>query len=56
VVGLRRDLLTSPVRVITRGGELSIAWDGTGSVIMTGPAVAVFTGEIDLPELPEDMQ
>lgn len=56
VVGLRRGLLTSPVRVITRGGELSIAWDGTGSVIMTGPAVAVFTGEIDLPELPEDTQ
>lgn len=56
VVGLRRGLLTSPVRVITRGGELSIAWDGTGSVIMTGPAVTVFTGEIDLPELPEDTQ
>jgi diaminopimelate epimerase len=56
VAGLRRGLLTSPVRVITRGGELSIAWDGTGSVIMTGPAVAVFTGEIDLPELPEDTQ
>jgi diaminopimelate epimerase len=56
VAGLRRGLLTSPVRVITRGGELSIAWDGTGSVIMTGPAVTVFTGEIDLPELPEDTQ
>jgi diaminopimelate epimerase len=54
--GLRRGLLTSPVRVITRGGELSIAWDGAGSVIMTGPAVTVFTGEIDLPELPEDTQ
>ena len=56
VAGLRRGLLTSPVRVITRGGELSIAWDGTGSVIMTGPAVTVFTGEIGLPELPEDTQ
>jgi diaminopimelate epimerase len=51
VAGIRRDLLTSPVRVHTRGGELLIAWDGVGSVIMTGPAVTVFTGEIDLPEL-----
>ena len=50
VAGIRRDLLTSPVRVHTRGGELVIAWDGVGSVIMTGPAVTVFTGEIDLPE------
>jgi diaminopimelate epimerase len=50
VAGLRRGLLTSPVRVIMHGGELSIAWDGAGSVIMTGPAVTVFTGEIDLPE------
>ena len=50
VAGIRRDLLTSPVRVHTRGGELEIAWDGVGSVVMTGPAVTVFTGEIDLPD------
>ncbi len=50
VAGMRRNLLASPVRVITRGGELSIAWDGAGPVIMTGPAVTVFTGEIELPE------
>lgn len=49
VSGIRRGLLDSPVRVQTRGGELKIAWDGQGkSVIMTGPAVTVFTGEIDL--------
>jgi diaminopimelate epimerase len=24
-------------------------------VLMTGPAVTVFTGEVELPELPEDM-
>jgi diaminopimelate epimerase len=51
VAGIRRDLLDSPVRVVTRGGELSIAWAGVGApVLMTGPAVTVFAGEIDLPE------
>ena len=48
-VGIARGLLDSPVRVTTRGGELSIAWDGQGtSVLMSGPAVTVFTGEIEL--------
>lgn len=47
--GISRGLLDSPVRVSTRGGELSIAWDGKGSAVrMTGPAVTVFTGEIEL--------
>jgi len=50
VAGIRRQLLTSPVRVITRGGELTIAWNGADSVLLTGPATTVFTGEIDLPE------
>ena len=49
VSGIARGLLDSPVRVVTRGGELTIAWDGTGTpVLMTGPAVTVFTGEIEL--------
>ncbi|MFZ2855590.1 MAG: diaminopimelate epimerase [Rhodocyclaceae bacterium] len=49
VAGIARGLLDSPVRVETRGGELLIAWQGTGTpVLMTGPAVTVFTGEIDL--------
>ena len=49
VSGIRRGLLDSPVRVQTRGGELSIAWGSPGQpVVMTGPAVTVFTGEIDL--------
>jgi diaminopimelate epimerase len=49
VAGIRRHLLDSPVRVTTRGGDLSIAWDGPGhSVAMTGPAVAVFDGEIEI--------
>ncbi|MEN9315850.1 MAG: diaminopimelate epimerase, partial [Pseudomonadota bacterium] len=47
VAGIRRGLLRSPVDVETRGGLLSIAWDG-GSVRMTGPATRVFEGEIDL--------
>jgi len=47
VSGIRRGILQSPVAVSTRGGTLSIAWDG-GPVWMTGPATPVFEGEIDL--------
>jgi len=64
VAGIRRGLLDSPVRVIMRGGELTIAWGGGQSktpndanhannannshVIMTGPAVTVYAGEIGI--------
>ena len=49
VAGIRRALLDSPVRVSARGGELSIAWAGEGEpVYLSGPAVTVFEGEIDL--------
>jgi len=49
VTGIRRGLLDSPVRVTTRGGDLTIAWGGSGQpVLMTGPAVTVFSGEIEL--------
>jgi diaminopimelate epimerase len=49
VAGIQRGLLQSPVRVSARGGELHIAWQGGNSpVMMTGPAVTVFTGEVDL--------
>jgi diaminopimelate epimerase len=49
VAGIRRDLLDSPVSVQMRGGDLSIAWAGIGtSVMLTGPAVTVFEGEITL--------
>ncbi|HMN63948.1 MAG TPA: diaminopimelate epimerase [Burkholderiaceae bacterium] len=48
VTGIRRRLLRSPVDVETRGGLLTIAWDGAG-VRMTGPAETVFEGEIELP-------
>jgi diaminopimelate epimerase len=51
VAGIRRGLLDTPVRVTTHGGELSIAWAGEGqSVMMTGPAVTVFSGEIATPD------
>ena len=51
VTGIRRGLLDSPVRVAMRGGELEIAWGGPGQPVrMTGPAVTVFAGEIDIPE------
>ena len=49
VTGIRRGLLESPVRVSTRGGELNIAWSGPDTpVLMPGPAVTVFSGEIEL--------
>lgn len=49
VAGIRRGLLDSPVSVQTRGGELSIAWGGVGQpVMLTGPAVTVFEGEIEI--------
>jgi diaminopimelate epimerase len=49
VAGIARGLLDSPVRVTTHGGELTIAWGGEGtSVLMTGPAVTVYTGEIEI--------
>lgn len=49
VAVILRQLAVSPVRVETRGGELEIAWNGRGaSVLMTGPAVTVFEGEMDL--------
>jgi len=47
VAGIRRGLLDSPVTVATHGGTLNIAWDGE-YVLMTGPAVSVFSGEINL--------
>lgn len=49
VAGIQLGLLDSPVAVATRGGELSIAWEGgQSSVTLTGPAVSVFEGTIDI--------
>ena len=49
VSGIQHGILQSPVKVSTRGGELSISWQGENSpVLMTGPATIVFEGEIEL--------
>jgi diaminopimelate epimerase len=49
VAGMRRGLLDSPVKVRTHGGDLSISWAGADSpVVLSGPAVKVFEGEIEV--------
>lgn len=49
VAGIRRGLLDEQVNVATHGGVLTIRWAGEGQpVLMTGPAVMVFDGEINL--------
>lgn len=50
IAGIRRGLLTSPVRVDTRGGTLHIEWDGE-HLHMTGPTAVVFDGSIDVSTL-----
>lgn len=51
VAGIRLGWLDAVVEVETRGGRLTIAWDGLGhSVQMTGPAVSVFEGALALPD------
>ena len=49
VAGIRLGWLDARVDVEARGGQLNIEWAGAGaSVLMTGPAVTVFEGEIEL--------
>jgi len=49
VAGVSRGLLNEGVTVTTRGGDLVIRWNGEGQpVLMTGPAVTVFEGEIEI--------
>ena len=51
VAGIRQGWLDDQVQVHTRGGVLTIQWPGAGSsVMMTGPATTVFTGEMEIPE------
>jgi diaminopimelate epimerase len=55
VAGIRLGRLDSKVDVQTRGGDLTIEWAGQGPlgiapVLMTGPAVTVFEGEIEVPD------
>jgi diaminopimelate epimerase len=49
VAGIQRGLLDNVVQVATHGGVLTISWAGAGTpVMMTGPAITVFEGEINL--------
>ena len=49
VAGITRGLLDSKVTVRTTGGNLSICWEGGNNPVwMTGPAISVFDGEIEL--------
>jgi len=50
VAGVRRGLLDAQVRVITRGGALTIAWSGDRQpVMMKGAATRVFDGAWEIP-------
>ena len=49
VAGIRRGLLNNAVQVATRGGGLNISWEGDAApVLMTGPAITVYDGEINI--------
>ena len=49
IAGIRLGKVKTPVKVELLGGELKIDWKGEGhSVLMTGPAVFVFDGIIDV--------
>jgi len=48
VAAIRRKLAISPVEIRLPGGALSIEWTPGGTITMRGPAVHVFTGELDL--------
>jgi diaminopimelate epimerase len=50
VAGILNKMLDSPVDIALEGGTLTIAWpDQDGPVWMTGPAVEVFAGTIEVP-------
>lgn len=52
VAGIQRGMLGSSVKVSFHSGDLGICWEGENHPVwMTGPAVTVFEGEIDLQEL-----
>ncbi|MDD2659076.1 MAG: diaminopimelate epimerase [Methylococcales bacterium] len=49
VIGIEQNLLDHEVCVQLPGGELEITWPGRGEpVLMTGPAISVFEGTINL--------
>lgn len=51
VAGIQQGWLEHKAQVHTHGGMLTIEWQGAGaSVMMSGPATTVFTGEMEIPE------
>ena len=44
VAAIRRGLVASPVRVTLPGGDLVIAWEPGGSILMSGPAAESYRG------------
>jgi diaminopimelate epimerase len=49
VIGIEQNLLDHDVSVELPGGELKISWSGRGTpVFMTGPAISVFEGRIQI--------
>jgi len=47
VTAIRRGLVHSPVRVTLPGGDLTIAWEKGGTILMSGPAAESFRGTFD---------
>ena len=48
----RRGLAGRRATVLVDGGELEIAWQENGHVLMTGPVATAFIGEIDVTAYP----
>jgi diaminopimelate epimerase len=52
VAAIRKGLTGRKIEVILDGGSLALEWrEADGHVLMTGPAVTSFTGEVDLERL-----
>ncbi|MCB1970376.1 MAG: diaminopimelate epimerase [Geminicoccaceae bacterium] len=51
VAAVRRGLVGGRATLELDGGELDIAWDGDGPVVMTGPVARVFAGVIELMDM-----
>lgn len=47
VAAIRRGLVTSPVRVSLPGGDLLVAWQEGGTILMSGPAAESFRGTFE---------
>ena len=53
VAARRRGLVGDRVRLVLDGGELEVAWPGSGPVVMIGATAKVFSGVLD-PEVLDD--